>query len=128
MASGDAQRVWFPEMVDELRRRWSALLTWDDVARLCAEAMELRTRIRQQRHIVPPRTRCPRCGTVSQADIPGISVRSLLFALRNDGRIDASEFARLDRSWKKHRAASGLDAYGRADPGRPATDGCSDHA
>src|SRR5205085_12002356 len=47
MASGDAQRVWFPEMLDELRRRWSASLTWGEVVRLCEEAMALRTRIRQ---------------------------------------------------------------------------------
>lgn len=129
MASGDAQRVWFPEMMDELRRGWSASLPWDEVARLCAEAMELRTRIRQERRIVPPRTRCSTCGTVSQADIPGISVRSLLFALRNDGRIDAPEFARLERSWKKHRAARALDAYGRAHQERPATEpaACSKH-
>ncbi|MEQ1505863.1 MAG: hypothetical protein ABMB14_26750, partial [Myxococcota bacterium] len=130
MASGDAQRVWFPEMVDELRRDWSTSLTWDEVVRLCGEAMALRTRIRQERGILPPRTRCPHCGQISQADIPGISVRSLLFALRNDGQISETELARLDRSWKKHRAAHGLDAYGRARRGRPAGEvsSCSEHS
>jgi hypothetical protein len=68
----------------------------------------------------------PHCGEVSQADIPGISVRSLLFALRNDGRIDEEAFARLDRSWRKHRAARGLDAYGRTRREGPAS-ACGGH-
>jgi hypothetical protein len=70
--------------------------------------------------------RCPYCGEVSQADIPGISVRSLLFALKTAGQIDETEFARLDRSWNKHRAANGLDRYGRARTGRPAE--CTEHS
>jgi hypothetical protein len=126
MASGDAQRVWFPEMVDELRRRWSISLTWDEVVALCDDATAQRTRIRQERGILPPRMRCPHCGEVSQADIPGISVRSLLFALEHDGQIDEEAFVRLDRSWKKHRAAHSLDAYGRARRERAATR-CTDH-
>jgi hypothetical protein len=127
MASGDAQRVWFPEMLDELRRRWSASLTWDEVVRLCEDAMVLRVRIRQERGILPPRTRCPHCGQVSQADIQGISVRSLLFALKDDGQIDEETFARLDRTWNKHRAANGLDRYGRVRTGRPAAE-CTEHS
>lgn len=129
MAAGDAQRVWFQEMVEELRQRWSPSLTWDEVVGLCGQAMVSRARIRQERGIFPPRTRCPHCGRVSQAEIPGISVRSLLFALRNDGQIDESELARLDRSWKKHRAANGLDAYGRPRRERPAVARpCAGHA
>jgi hypothetical protein len=29
MASGDAQRVWFPEMIEELTSAWSASTTWE---------------------------------------------------------------------------------------------------
>lgn len=126
MAAGDAQRVWFPEMVDELRRRWSTSLAWDEVVLLCEDAMALRTRIRQERGILPPRMRCPKCGAVSRSDIAGISVRSLLFALKKDGQIDETEFARLDLSWKKHRTVHRLDAYGR---GRQEPDvGCAEHS
>jgi hypothetical protein len=122
MAAGDAHRVWFAEMVDDLRLRWSPSLPWDDVVRLCEDAMALRKRIRQARGIQPPRTRCRRCGTVSQVDIPGISVRSLLFAARNEGLIDDAQLASLDRSWKKHRSANDLDAYGRALRERPTSE------
>lgn len=33
MAAGDAQRVWFPEMLDDLRAAWSASMTWDGLPR-----------------------------------------------------------------------------------------------
>ena len=35
MASGDAQRVWFPEMLDELERAWPASVSWEELADCC---------------------------------------------------------------------------------------------
>lgn len=113
MPSGDAQRVWFPEMLEVLTAEWSPSTTWDELVDLCGRLTDLRTDLRQSRGIQAPLTRCPKCGGVSRGDIKGVSVRSALFALRKVGTLSEADFRRLDRDWKKHRAARGLDALGR---------------
>ena len=113
MAAGDAQRVWFPEMLEDLRAAWSTAMGWDDLARFCQRMTAKRRAIREARGIQPPRTRCPQCGAVSRSDISGVSVRSALFALESLGVLTEAEFKNLDRRWKKHRAVAGVDAYGR---------------
>jgi hypothetical protein len=47
-----------------------------------------------------------------------VSVRSALFALRKVGTLSEADFQRLDRDWKKHRAARGLDALGKKNAAR----------
>jgi hypothetical protein len=113
MPSGDAQRVWFPEMIEELKTSWSETMSWDEFAELCMRMTERRKQIRKERGIRPPQTRCPRCGKISRADISGVSIRSLLYALRKNGVITDDELKRLDKSWMKHRKENGLDSEGR---------------
>ncbi len=115
MPAGDAQRVWFPEMIEELERSWARTMSWDKFADLCARMTEMRIRIRRERAIQPPRMRCKECGGVllPRADVSGISIRSALFALKNGGIITGTEFEKLDRSWMEHRKKNGLDAFGR---------------
>lgn len=121
MPAGDAQRVWFPEMLSELRRLWSANMSWEDLAALCMRMTEIRREIRRSRGILPPLTRCRACGRASRADIAGVSVRSALFALASERLVTDAEFHRLDQDWKKQRAARRLDPYGRtAPPSQPA--------
>ena len=113
MPSGDVQRVWFPEMLEELKKSWSTKMCWDELADFCARMTEIRKQIREERGIQPPKTRCPKCGKVSRSDISGVSIRSALFALRNNGVITDDEFKKLDKSWMKHKKKNGLDAHGR---------------
>ena len=112
MPAGDAQRVWFPEMLKEIESSWSKTMTWMELADFCARMTEKRKDIRRMRGIQPPKSRCPRCGKVSSSDILGISIRSALFALKNNGVITEAEFKELDNSWMKHRAKHDLDPYG----------------
>ncbi len=129
MPSGDAQRVWFPEMIEELTRAWSASMTWEELAELCRRMTEKRRTIRQSRGIVAPRTRCPKCGAISRGEIIGVSVRSALFMLKKLGIVSEDECKALERSWKKHRDATGVDAYGRSssapDAGSDESGSCS---
>jgi hypothetical protein len=110
MASGDAQRAWFPEMLDDLENRWSSKMTWDDLAVFCRSMTEKRKRIRDARGIQAPRVRCGKCGGTMV--LPPISIRSALFSLRKLGIIDDERFKKLDRDWIKHRKQNALDAYG----------------
>ena len=119
--SGDAQRVWFPEMLEVLSAAWTPGTTWDELVDLCRRLTALRTSLRKLRGIQPPLTRCPKCGSVSRGDVEGVSIRSALFALRKVGTLSEADFVRLDREWKKLRAARGLDALGRRDDASSAT-------
>ena len=113
MPAGDAQRVWFPEMLEEIRRDWSEAMTWEELADFCERMTEMLKEIRGTRGIQPPRTRCSKCGLVTKSERSGISIRSALFALKNNDIITDADFKALDRSWKKHKAKHNLDPRGR---------------
>lgn len=123
MPAGDAQRVWFAEMLDELKRFWCNETSWEQLADFCQLMTEKRQEIRLARGIQPPRTaspepgvRCPECGQTAGANrhVPsGVSIRSALFALQKTGVITRAEFKELDKSWMKYKKESGVDAYGR---------------
>ena len=113
MPAGDAQRVWFPEMIAELKTSWSRTMPWEEFTEFCARMTEKRKQIRRERDIQPPKTRCPTCGKASRSNISDVSIRSALFALRNNGVITDDEFKELDKSWTKYRKKNGLDAHGR---------------
>ena len=114
MANGDVQRLWFPEMLAELKSVWSARMPWPELADLCARMTELRTEIRRARGIKGPMMRCGCCDEVFDGGSDRrVSMRSALFALRNEGVLTEFRLKRLDAKWKKYRKAKGLDAYGR---------------
>lgn len=112
--SGDAQRVWFPEMLEVLTAEWSPSTTWDEFIELCRRVTVLRTELRRSRGIQAPLWKCRMCGSESRAEIKGVSVRSALFALQKAGAISDADFRRLERGWGKERAARGLDPLGQA--------------
>ncbi len=113
MASGDSQRIWFPEMIEKLKTQWSPSMTWEDLTDFCRMITEERKQIRESLGIQPPRYKCTHCGTVSQAsDNYPISIRSALFILKNNGVVSEDDFKELDKQWKKYRKENELDAYG----------------
>ena len=110
MASGDAQRAWFAEMLDDLKSHWSSNMTWEELAVFCRYMTEKRQSIREARGIKPARMSCKKCG--GHVVLAPISIRSALFALRKIGAVDEAGFKELDRAWTRHRKLNGLDAYG----------------
>jgi len=113
MPAGDAQRVWFPEMLDELLHLWSASASWEELADFCHGMTEKRKEICESRGIKSPLFRCWTCGVVARSAIPEVSIRSALFALKKMGAITEAERKALDKSWKNHKKSNGLDPYGR---------------
>jgi hypothetical protein len=112
MASGDADRAWFPEMVETLRREWRESLSWSDVVQLCASFTSQRKAICIVRNIRPATMVCRRCDGPMRAGPSRISVRSLLFALDKNGIVSTEVREGLDRSWRKYQTQHGLDAWG----------------
>lgn len=115
MSAGDAQRVWFSEMLDDLKNDWSIEMTWDELAVFCRSMTEKRRRIKEERGIKPPQMTCKNCG--GPMVLPPISIRSALFALRKIGAINDDQLKKLDRDWDRYRKQNGLNAYGnRSEP------------
>ena len=84
MPAGNAQQVWFPEMLNELKSTWSSAMTWEELPDLCRRMTEKLRDIRQTKGIKPPRIRCLKCRQASRSDISGVSIRPALFALKNN--------------------------------------------
>ena len=80
MAAGDTHRVWFPEMVEHLRRYWRDDLSIEALLGLRDELDELLGRIRSTRHITNPVFKCPACGHVGHGADPRVSVRATILA------------------------------------------------
>jgi len=97
MPPGDAQRAWFPEMINELRTAWSKSMTWEELAVFCERMTEKREQIRIKRKIKIPSSKCFKCGKITQSIII-ISIRSALFALKDNSIVSEMEFARLDKN------------------------------
>lgn len=60
MAAGDAQRVWFPEMIERLRSRWHQGMSFAALIELRDDLEIMLQRIRSDRHIRPAVFRCVR--------------------------------------------------------------------
>jgi hypothetical protein len=112
MASGDAQRIWFPEMIGRLRSQWHQGMSLDAVVELRDDLDAMLQRIRSERRIRSAVFRCSHCGYVGEGADPRVSVRAMILSL---GRFDiatADQTRALEKAWAAKRKESGLDLYG----------------
>lgn len=125
MPSGDAQRVWFPEMVDRLRSQWQDGLSIDALLALRVELDGMLRHIRAARQIRTSVITCRVCGATGPEPEPRISVRATIAALVRF-RIASKDVARvLERDWATFRRQNGLDLFGEpVDPQRPGAGRC----
>ena len=114
MPAGDAQRAWFPEMIERLRELWRPDLTWDEVIALLPRFEEQRLRIKEEHNIRTAVFTCKTCGAHGQSQVMPVSVRSLLFALEKSGVVSSKERKRLESAWRKHQTEKGLNGCGQA--------------
>ena len=119
MAAGDAQRVWFPEMIEWLRSQWHQGMSFDAIIELRDDQDVMLQRIRSERHIRPPIVRCPQCGHVGEGAELHVSVRAVILSLPRFG-ITATELAcALQKNWAAYRKKNGLDLYGNSSTSPP---------
>jgi len=52
MPAGDPQRKWFPKMLERLRIRWHADMSFEQLVELAGELDSMLHRIRPERHIL----------------------------------------------------------------------------
>jgi hypothetical protein len=124
MASGDPQRVWFEEMVETLRSRWHREMPFNTMIRLRDDLDEMLQRIRRERQIRPPVTKCPECGHIGESAPPHVSVRAMILSVIRFAIDDPEATRAVEKAWKAYERANHLDIYGKpagaiADAGAP---------
>jgi hypothetical protein len=115
MAAGDAQRVWFPEMIETLCSEWRLGMTFEATIELRDGLDATLQRIRSEQHIPTPVFKCPRCGHVGEGAQPHVSVRAMLLSLVRFGIADAEQIKTLQKNWAVYRQQNRLDIFGKSE-------------
>ena len=113
MRSGDAQRQWFPEMIEMLRQKWDPGLSWAELAVLAARLDTTLQQIRKDRNIIPAMFTCPKCGVRQRSSFGRISINAIILATGRFGVASETDIKELSKRWKKYRKEHDLDPYGR---------------
>ena len=113
MAAGDAQRVWFPEMIEYLRARWHQGMPFEGIVGLRDDLDAMLQRIRSEGHIGSPVLRCRQCGYVGPGAEPHVSVRAMILSLTRFGIAAPEQIYALEKLWAAHRKQNELSLYGK---------------
>src|SRR6266851_472729 len=113
MASGDAQRVWFPELIAIVKQAGAPTMSMDALLRLRNRLDTTLQTIRQTRQILPAMMWCPHCQARHRAAPPSVSVRATILALGRYTRATASEIQALEKQWNRYRKQHQLDRDGQ---------------
>ena len=113
MASGDAQKVWFPELIVMVRQAGETALSMEALLRLRDRLHTTLQTIRHTRQILPAMMWCPHCQARHRAAPPSVSVRATILALGRYTRATASEIQALEKQWNRYRKQQQLDRDGQ---------------
>lgn len=119
MVAGDAQKVWFREMVEWLRDQWHPDMPFEAMISLRDDLDTTLQRIRSEGNIGSPVFRCPHCGHVGPAATPHVSVRAMILSLKRFGIAPADQIHNLEKRWAAHRKQKDLDVYGKQTASQP---------
>jgi hypothetical protein len=125
MPAGDASRTWFPEMLEALRAKRRADLTFRERIALRDELDAMLHRIRVERHIRPQVVTCRRCGHMGPAAGPDVSVRAMILLLGRFGIAPAELVKALEKCGGAYRMENGIGPHGKiADSAAAEGSGC----
>jgi hypothetical protein len=113
MASGDAQRTWFPEMVAMLRYEWTQDMSMNELILLRNRLDSQLQRIRKEIPRKPLSRTCVQCGASMYSGSAHISVRAMILSLKRFKVAEREVVVELERSWKSYRSTNKLDLYGQ---------------
>ena len=113
MASGDAQKVWFPELIAMVRQAGDPALSIEALLRLRGRLNTTLQTIRHMRQILPAMMWCPHCQARHRAAPPSVSVRATILALGRYTRATAAEVQALEKRWNRYRKQQQLDRDGQ---------------
>ena len=113
MASGDAQKVWFPEMIAMLRQAADPAMSMEAVLGLRDRLDATLQHIRRTRQIRPAMMWCSHCQAQHRAAPPRVSVRATILALGRFADVATTDVQALEKHWNRYRRQHQLDRYGQ---------------
>jgi len=113
MASGEAQKVWFAEMIAMLRQAWHPARSVEALLGLRDRLEQSLETIRRERHIQPAMMWCPRCKERHRAVPPRMSAHATIVALARFAIASEAEVKSLEKRWNLYRRHHQLDRYGK---------------
>ena len=113
MASGDAQKVWFPELIAMVQQAGDAAMSMEALLRLRDRLNTTLQTIRHTRQILPAMMWCPHCQAHHRAAPPRVSVRAMLLALGRFAAMATTDVQALEKRWNRYRRQHQLDRYGQ---------------
>jgi len=113
MPKGDAQRVWFPEMLARLQREWRETMPFAALINLRDSLDTMLQQIRSERHISSPVITYRKCGLRGVMAEPRVSVRAMILAAGRFGIAPTAKTKALEREWSRYHDQQGLDLYGK---------------
>ena len=113
MASGDAQRIWFSEMIEMLREGWDSSMSCGDLISLRNRIDSALQSIRANREVLPPMMWCSTCQKLHRSASPKVSVRATILALGRFRIALETEVKSLEKLWKKYMKEKSPNIYGR---------------
>src|SRR5262249_16007316 len=113
MASGDAQKVWFPELIAMVRQAGQAAMSMETLLHLRDRLHATVHTIRHTRQMLPAMMWWPHCQARHRAAPPSVSVRATILALGRYTRATAVEVQALEKRWNRYRKQHQLDPDGQ---------------
>ena len=120
MAAGDAQRIWFGEMVAALRLKWRRDMPFEEMIRLRDELDEMLQQIRSNRNVRSPVVRCSKCGYIGEGAAPHVTVRAMILSVIRFDIDDGDTTRAVEKQWKAYQKTHRLDLNGK--PAGPKVD------
>src|SRR5262249_46018701 len=103
MASGDAQKVWFPALIELGRQAGEPAMAMDALLRLRDGLNATLQTIRHRRQILPAMMWCPHYQARHRTAPPRVSVQTTILALGRYTCATASEVQALEKRWNRYR-------------------------
>ena len=117
MASGDANKIWFPEIITKLKTDWNASMSWEEIIQFRDNLDKTLQEIRTTRNIQTAMMWCPKCQKRHRSAPPKISVSALILALSRFNIEKKEIVKKIEKGWKAYKANNKLDLYGKPENG-----------
>lgn len=112
MSLDDAQRIWFPEVIEQLRARWQPGMPFEGLVELRNDLDATLQRVRSEGDIKSPVIRCRQCRYFGPGPEPHVSVRAMILSTARFNIAPNEETYALEKGWSAYRKQHDLDIYG----------------
>ena len=113
MPTGQAHTIWFQELKNILKKKWSSNLNISQQFELLTEINNKLAQIRIDLDIQPAMMWCPKCQKRHRSRLRDVSITAMYYALQRFEFCEEKDFKKLKRDWKNYSKSENIDIYGR---------------